>query len=316
MKTGYDTGDGNGGTVKKPSYFDGGTFKNDTSFLTAYAQYYTKFVNDYKAKNINIEIVSPQNEPGYDQNYPSALWEKATYVAFVNALGPVMKAINVKVMLGTMSNAGDNSRNDLDIASAVMADATAKTFVSLAGAQWGVLSKVNEGASMGGLPVWATEHKCGNYPWNPSGYPTYNSSQAPNDQAYGEESWGYIRDAIVKGKVTSYSAWNMVLDTVGKSLDGWPQNGLLVVDRTAKTLTPTAAYYAFRHYSRYVAPGATRIAVTGSKDAVAFKNLDGSVVTEIYNVAAAAKATTLQVASKLYQIEVPAHGWATLRVVP
>src|SRR3569623_651114 len=102
-------------------------------------------------------------------------------------------------MLNTLSNAGDNSRTDLDIASAVMGDSTASSFVSVEGVQWGVLDKVTGGTKFGSLPIWATELKCGNYPWNPCGYPK-NSSQAPNDQAYGVESWGYIRDAITKGK--------------------------------------------------------------------------------------------------------------------
>ena len=103
-----------------------------------------------------------------------------------------------------------------------------------------------------------------------------------NDHLYGEESWQLIRDWIVSG-VNSYSAWNMVLDTVGKSLDGWPQNALLVVDRSAKKLTATPAYYVFRHFSAYIAPGATRIGITGSTDAIAFKNPDGSVVVQVYN---------------------------------
>ena len=98
-----------------------------------------------------------------------------------------------------------------------------------------------------------------------------------NDHLYGEESWQLIRDWIVSG-VNSYSAWNMVLDTVGKSLDGWPQNALLTVDRAAKKLNITPAYYTFRHYSQYIAVGATRIGLTGSTDALAFKNPDGSIV--------------------------------------
>ena len=98
-----------------------------------------------------------------------------------------------------------------------------------------------------------------------------------NDHLYGEESWQLIRDWIVAG-VNSYSAWNMVLDTVGKSLDNWPQNALLTVDRSAKKLNITAAYYAFRHFSQYIAPGATRIGISGSTDALAFKNPDGSVI--------------------------------------
>ena len=47
-----------------------------------------------------------------------------------------------------------------------------------------------------------------------SGYKT----TAPNDQAYGGRELGAIRDWIKAG-VTAYSAWNMVLDTVGAGID-------------------------------------------------------------------------------------------------
>ena len=121
--------------------------------------------------------------------------------------------------------------------------------------------------------------------------------------------------------MNSYSAWNMVLDTIGKSLDNWPQNALLVVDRTAKTLTVTAAYYVFRHFSSTIAVGATRIGTSGSKRcALAFKNPDGSIVVQVYNNGTASKKTIIGVGSALsqtlYQFDVPAHGWATLKVAP
>jgi glucosylceramidase len=137
---------------------------------------------------------------------------------------------------------------------------------------------------------------------------------AQNDHTYGEASWQLIRDWIVAG-VNSYSAWNMVLDTVGKNVSGWPQNALLVVDRSAKTLTATPAYYAFKHFTQ-VLPGATRIAITGSNDAVAFKNPDGTLIAEVYNSGDSPKTTTLGVGAAGYQIAIPAHGWATLRVSP
>jgi glucosylceramidase len=140
-----------------------------------------------------------------------------------------------------------------------------------------------------------------------------------NDHLYGEESWQLIRDWIVSG-VNSYSAWNMVLDTIGKSLDNWPQNALLVVDRSAKKLIVTPAYYVFRHFSQFIAVGATRIGSSGSNDALAFKNPDGSVVVQVYNNTTAAKTMTVGVGSALsqalYRFDVPAHGWATLRVAP
>jgi glucosylceramidase len=315
MKTGYDTTAGGSGTAKKPSYFDGGTFVNSAANLTAYAQYYTKFVQGYKAQGINIELVSPQNEPGYEQNYPSCLWDKATYTTWIGQyLGPAMQTLGVKVMLGTLSNNGDSSRTDLDIATAVLADNTAKGFVTVAGAQWGVLDAVNGGTKFGNLPIWATEHKCGNYPWNPSGYPAYNSTQAPNDLAYGVESWGYIRDAITKGKVTSYSAWNMVLNKTGLGNDtsrDWKQDALLVVDGGAITQTP--AYYVFRHFSQFVDPKATVVGTTGG-DAVAFKNPDGTLVAVIYNSGAAKATFTVAIGGKKVQFAMPGAGWATVKL--
>jgi len=317
MKTGYKTNGGNGGNAQVPSYFDGGNMAN--THLAAYAQYYVKFVDGYKAQGINVEVVSPQNEPGYDQNYPSCLWDSATYTTFIAShLGPAMAGMNppVKVMLGTMSNAGDSGRNDIDIATAVLANTTARGFLSMAGVQWGVLDRVNSGQTFMGLPIWATEHKCGNYPWNPANYPAYNSTQAPNDLAYAVESWGYIKNAIKQGKVTSYSAWNMVLDRIGLGNDtsrDWRQNALLVAD--GGNVTPTPTYHVFRHMAQYVAPGATVVGVTGG-DAVAFKNPDGSIVAVMYNSGNANPNYVVAIGPAKYSFAMPAAGWATVMYKP
>ena len=62
----------------------------------------------------------------------------------------------------------------------------------------------------------------------------------------------------------------------------------------------------------YIAPGSTRIGVTGSKDALAFKNPDGSIVTQVYNSGGSPKNVTVKIGSAFYQFDVPGHGWATL----
>jgi glucosylceramidase len=176
------------------------------------------------------------------------------------------------------------------------------------GVQWGVLDRVNSGSTFQGLPIWATEHKCGNYPWQTS---TYNNTQAPNDLSYAVESWGYIRDAINKGKVTAYNAWNMVLDRTGLGIDttrDWKQNALLVADSGAIKITPT--YYVFRHFSQFVKPGAKVLSATGG-DVVAFKNPDNSVVAVMYN-SGAAKQYTVKIGQNLLQFSMPGAGWATV----
>ena len=293
-------------TGNVPSAFDGGTMKSDDATLGAHAQYFVKFVQEYGKENIKIETVAPQNEPNFGQNYPSCLWATDTFVKFVGKfLGPAMKTASpeTKIMLGTMSN-GDK---DPAIVSAVLADATAKSFVSVIGMQWGMLGK-EAAAKASGLPMWQTEHKCGNYPWMMASYkPT-----APNDLAYGLESWGLIRDWIKAG-VTSYSAWNMVLDTVGKGNDttrDWAQNALLTIDTSAKTLNITPTYYVFRHLAQYVQPGAKVLGTTGG-DALAFKNPDGRIVTVLYNTGAA-KTAIVSVGGKLLSFAMPAAGWASV----
>jgi glucosylceramidase len=295
------------GNVVTP--FDGGRMKNDDVTLEAFARYFVKFVQAYAQLGMPIEAVSPQNEPGYSGNYPTCAWSPGTYAKFVGQfLGPAIASagLSTKIVLGTF-NGGDG---DTSIVSAVMGDEVARPLIRALGFQWGMLDKVG-GAKSYNVPVWQTEHKCGNYPW----MTPFNAAMAPNDHAYAVESWGLMRDWIKAG-VTAYSAWNMVLDTVGVGIDTtrvWPQDALLIVDTAAKTLTITPTYWVFRHFSQFVASGAKVISTRGG-DAVAFKNPNGSLVVAMYN-RGSAKTMTVAAAGKKLQFAMPGNGWATV-VVP
>ena len=292
--------------------FDGGSMKSDPATLQAFAQYFVEFIAAYADQGIDIDVVAPQNEPNYSQNYPSCIWSPSTFTTFVGQyLGPALAAANptADIMLGTMSNNGANA--DVAVANAALADATAKGYFKMIGVQWGMsdANQVNNLKSRGaGLPIWLSEHKCG-------GQPGANVATAPNDLNYAKESWGYIRDAMKNG-LTAYNTWNMVLDKGGKGIDNtrvWAQNALLVAD--AGQLTKTPVYYVFRHFSQFVAPGATRVDATGG-DAVAFKNPDGSVVAVMYNSGAANENYVVDIGGKKLQFPMPSTGWATLKYTP
>jgi glucosylceramidase len=294
--------------------------KGDAQTLTAHALYMAKFVEEYAKQGLKIEAIHVQNEPGYAKVH----WTQANLISFVKtylASTLTQRKLDCEIWFGTMSKDPD----DTNIALAAAADTDAMQYIKGFGVQWNPLAAVATLAKK--APVMQTEHRCGNYNFSSDYWKQgqYDSSKPQNDHAYGEESWELIRDWVVAG-VNSYSAWNMVLDTVGMSLDGWPQDALLVVDKTAKKLIQTPAYYVFRQYSQFILPGATRIAITASGsaftgintkawnalNALAFKNTDGGIVTEVYNKGASALTTIVKVGGTMYQITIPAHGWDTL----
>jgi glucosylceramidase len=311
--------------MKTPATYDGtdappsggaGTFtakmKSDAPTLAAYALYFARFIEEYGKQGIAIANVSPQNEPGYATRYPSCNWDNGALGTFVGThLGPLLaeRKLGTKVWFGTLSN---DTTYPTDIMS-LTADALKHTDgVTL---QWNTIGRIPAILSANPtLLIMQSEHKCGNYPFTVAGTPAFNPEKPPNDQAYAVESWGYIKQWIA-ANANGYSAWNMVLDTAGKNLDAqraWPQNALLIVDRTAKQLIVTPVYHVFRHFSYFVDPGAVRVQVTGG-DAVAFKNPDGSLVTVLFNSAAQAATTTVALGGgTTVQVQVPAQGWATI----
>lgn len=294
--------------MKTNNAFDRGNMKTDATTMQAHALYLARFVEEYAKEGITIDVIHPQNEPGYLQDYPSCGWTGAQMASFIKTyLQPTFtqRQLTTKIFCGTMSN----PTVDRDILNAVVADAGAKAVIKGFGLQWGLRGAYASANLDENLEIWQTEHQCGNFP-NGS-----NSNMAPNDFAYGVESWGYIRDWIKLG-VNHYSAWNMVLDTVGRSLDTvrpWAQNAPLVVNVSARQLIISPTYYVFRHVSQYADPGG-KVVGTSSNDALAFKNPDGTIVVVIY--ANAARTITVAVAGKRLQFQMPGQGWATLNVSP
>lgn len=287
----------------------GMNFKSDAQTMGAYALYFARFVEEYGKEGITIEAIHHQNEPGYAQ----VKWTIKLFVDFIkNYLGPQLKTKNLKteIWCGTMSNPVDSL-----IAFACMNDTAAMKYIVGFGLQWNLECVVPALSKKG--RVWQTEHRCGNYNFETKYWDIkrYSSSKPQNDHLYGEESWLLLRDWIAAG-VNAYSAWNMVLDTEGKSLGNWPQNALLIVDRTLKKLIITPAYWVFRHFSQYIQPGATRIGTSGSDEVLSFVNPDGYIITQIYNKNDSQKELTVSVSGGLYRFTLPAHSWATLRTNP
>ncbi len=299
--------------MKDNNAYDKGNMKGDNAILQAYALYFSKYISAYRDQGITISAVAPQNEPGYPQDYPSCLWDGTTFKNFVNILGPQLQtdAPNVEIWLGTMSN----PNADAAIVDAVLGDGTAKGYIKAIGVQWGMMDNASSYVSKG-VPLHQTEHRCGNYPFSytpPAGSAGGDQSRAPNDFNYGLESWYYIRKFINDGG-HSYSAWNMVLDGVGRSMDTvrpWAQNAPLIVD--GGQLRETPAYYVFRHAAQFVDPGAVRID-TSANDGFAFKNPDGDIVLVMQTNSA--QSMSVGIGDTTLSFDGPGQGWVTVNYRP
>ncbi len=314
--------------------YDGGEMKSDAKYLAANALYTARFCEAYKAEGIPISFVFPQNEPGYTQYYPSCGWGQyrlpdgsstvnkteylSTYVADYLEDTLKKRCPETEIWYGTLSN--DNT----ETAYWNGAKQKARNIIKGLGVQWNCISLVKDAANMG-LLTMCSEHQCGNYPWNSTKVTNpedgnennFCPTMAPNNHAYGEESWKLIKKWINEG-VNIYSAWNMVLDHKGLNLDKsreWPQNALLVVDtrNNPATLKVTAAYYVFRHIGQFVDTGAYVLGTSGG-DALAFKNPDSSIITVVYNSQNKEAKTTISIGGKRYNFTVPPQGWVTLGV--
>ena len=283
--------------------------KSDDATMAAFAQYLIKFVQAYAQQGIAVEAISPQNEPNYTGNYPTCGWSPGDVHEVRRPVSSARRSptagLPTKIMLGTFNGGG----SDAAIVGSVMARRRraqdyrrgARLSVGHAAPPSPAPSRT---ASRSGRPSTSAATTRGSKP--------FDASMAPNDQAYAVESWRLIHDWIQAG-VTAYSAWNMVLDTVGVGIDTtrvWPQNALLTVDTATKTLNVTPAYYVFRHLSQFVATGAKVVATSGG-DALAFRNPDGGVVTVMFN-AGPARTMTVAARGKKLRFSMPANGWATI----
>jgi len=297
-----------------PSSYDGGSMSDDPATLAAYAGYLTRFVQAYASQGIDIAAVAPQATPTFQQTFPSCVWSAGLYVKFIrDYLGPsfVSQGVTAKIMLGIFAN----GLMDADIATAVMADPAARSFVAAIGVQDNMISSVSTLAAFG-VPLLQTEQDPGNDPFHSSGSGGEPFSMIPaNGYGFALAGWQELR-AWLNGGVSSFLVKHMALDTLGANLDVarvWPQDALLVVDTTLHTLTITPAFHVLRHLAQFVDRGAKRVAVVtdGALEPLAFQNTDGSIVTVIYNPGPAGQ-TTVSVGDVTWQFAIPGQGFATV----
>jgi glucosylceramidase len=262
-------------------------------YLEAYARYFAKFIEAYRAEGIHVEMVMPQNEFNSAQVFPSATWTPAGLAAFLRVLRPEMRRLGVDVFFGTLE------RPDPGLLKAVLADPEAAEWLSGVGFQWagkGAIAEIHRYAPE--LRLYQTEQECGD---------------GRNDWRFARYTWTLMKHFIGNG-TNAYEYWNLALDEGGVSRWGWAQNSLVVVDPNTTTFRYTHEFYLMKHLSAYVQPGATRIEAfswTGHENQLAFANPDGTVVVVVQNDMAEPMPYRVGLGDAVFEVVLPADSFST-----
>ena len=239
-------------------------------YYDAYARYFLKYIQAMKAKGINIDAVTVQNEPQHGGNNPSMVMSAAQQATFVkNNLGPTLRNAN----LSTKIIVWDHNCDRPDYPIEVLNDPAAKAFVDgsafhLYAGDISALSQVH--AAHPDRNLYFTEQ-----------YTASTGSFA------GDLRW-HIRNVVI-GSMRNWSKTALEWNLANNGGYGPHTPGGCTTCKGALTISGSyernVAYYIIAHASKFVPAGSARVASnnTGNLYNVAFKRPDGKKVLLVVN---------------------------------
>lgn len=272
-------------------------------FYDAFARYLVKYVDAYAAQGIPIFALTVQNEPDFEPgDYPGMRLNAPERARFIGGhLGPLLARRASAPLIFDWDHNWDKPQEPLD----VLSDPVAGKYVSAVawhcyGGDVSAQSTVR--AVFPDKDVYMTE--CSGGDWEPliSGGLTL---QARRLIIQSTRHWA--RGVLF---------WNLALDQNGGPHAGGCDTcrGVVTIDSSSGQVTRTDEYYALAHASRFVEPGAQRIASneTGKDiDNVAFRNQDGTLVLIVTNSAKAERRFSVSQGGKSFRYRLPAKSLAT-----
>ncbi len=252
-------------------------------YYDSWAMYYTKFIKEYEKEGIPVWGISIQNEPMATQRWESCIYSAEEERDFLKKhLGPVMHREGLadkKIIVW------DHNRDLIyQRAQTYFDDPEAAKYA------WGIGFHWYEDWS-GGQPMYDNLRRV--YEAYPDKHILFTEGCAESFDAKRYKAWAlgeeYGRSMIndFNNGMVGFTDWNILLDETGGP--NHVQNFCFApVHANTKTgeLIYTNAYYYIGHFSKFITPGAKRIAVSPSRSqllATGFRNEDGKIVVVVMN---------------------------------
>ena len=265
--------------------------------LHTYAQYLSRFVQEYQNAGIPIYALHFQNEPFTYNQWPNCSWTAAAMENFIaQYLGPAFEKEKTRaaIWFGTMNN-GNPAVFDTVLSSPV-----AFQYIHGVGFQYegkAVVSYIKK--KYPGLSLMQTETDCGN---------------GSVDWKAAEHSFQLIQDYLDSG-VNAYMYWNMILDETGKSSWGWKQNAQVTVNKENGTVTYTPEYYLLKHFSYFIKPGSVKLQSAGTfPNQLAFITPCGKIILVAMNAENQTRTLIVKAGNRSFTTVLPARSFNTFQL--
>jgi len=273
-------------------------------YYPAFANYLARTVQAFGREGVHVSMLTIQNEPNFEpENYPGERVDPAQRAEIIGRyVGPTLRSMGLKTQILDWDHNWDHPEMPLS----VLKDPVARQYIS------GVAWHCYEGDVSAQTPVhdaypdkdaWLTE--CSGGEWSPKF----------------AEVLGWMTDQLIIGASNGWSRgtllWNLALDPSHGPHTGGCEDcrGVVTIDPKTGAVTRNVEYYVLGHASRYILPGAYRVATVKrgeGVEAAAFLNPDRSRVAILYRKSGDGP-VNLALDGERYQIALPKGAVATLR---
>lgn len=269
-----------------------------TQYYAVYAKYFVKYFDAMQAQGISIWGITPQNEPENPHNEPSMLMNSTEQKNFINnQLGPQMAAAgygNIKII--AFDHNCDNTAYPIDVLN-----------------NSGYVDGAAFHLYLGNISAMSTVR-------NATNKNVYFTEQYTGSGGSFSGDFGWHMQNVVIGSTNNWSKtvleWNAANNSsLGPRTPGGCSTclGAITVNNST-TYTKNVAYYIIGQISKFVKPGAVRIAsssTSGSIFSVGFKNPDGSIALVVYNSGGSSNTIKVVSGSSAFNYAVPASSAVT-----
>jgi glucosylceramidase len=254
-----------------------------TSF-PAYALYFQKFLEGYKAEGVLIDAVTVQNETDAEQEgkMPACLWAQEQEMEFAaKHLAPALRTAGLSTKIWVLDHNYSLWGRALDELS------DADVYKAIDGIAWH--GYVGDPSAMTRVHDAFPDK---NAYWTEGG-PDISLPDYQTDWT----KWADTFNGILNNWARCITAWNIALDEKGKpNIGPFSCGGTVTIENgtirdAPHKVTRSGQYHAFAHYTRHVKRGAKVLSTgaTGKSDSgrglshVAFRNPDGGYVAVVAN---------------------------------